>query len=99
MIENEHINKINELTSLVNATKLKLEEAEVKQKTIEDTSRNNTTKMEREIAILKQENTLLKSQNEELNNRIGEQKSYYENIIQNLENKAFSVDHEEFQKK
>ena len=90
-LENEHINKINELTSLVNATKLKLEEAEVKQKTIEDTSRNNTTKMEREIAILKQENTLLKSQNEELNNRIGEQKSYYENIIQNLENKAFSV--------
>ena len=98
-LENEHINKINELTSLVNATKLKLEEAEVKQKTIEDTSRNNTTKMEREIAILKQENTLLKSQNEELNSRIGEQKSYYENIIQNLENKAFSVDHEEFQKK
>ena len=41
-LENEHINKINELTSLVNATKLKLEEAEVKQKTIEDTSRNNT---------------------------------------------------------
>ena len=98
-LENEHINKINELTSLVNATKLKLEEAEVKQKTLEDTSRNNTTKMEREIAILKQENTLLKSQNEELNSRIGEQKSYYENIIQNLENKAFSVDHEEFQKK
>ena len=55
--------------------------------------------MERDIAILKQENQLLKSQNEELNNRINEQKSYYENIIQNLENKAFSVDHEEFQKK
>ena len=55
--------------------------------------------MERDIAILKQENQLLKTQNEELNNRINEQKSYYENIIQNLENKAFSVDHEEFQKK
>ena len=28
-----------------------------------------------------------------------DQKSYYENIIQKLENKAFSADHEEFKKK
>ena len=98
-LENENNTKLNELTSELNSLQLKLEEAEVKQKTIEDTSKTNLSKMERDIAILKQENQLLKTQNEELNNRINEQKSYYENIIQNLENKAFSVDHEEFQKK
>ena len=82
-LENENNNKLNELTSQLNSLQLKLEESEVKQKTIEDTSKTNLSKMERDIA-----NQLLKSQNEELNNRINDQKSYYENIIQNLENKA-----------
>ena len=55
--------------------------------------------MERENAILKQENTLLKAQNEEINKRNQEQKNYYENIISNLQTKAFQADSGEFQKK
>ena len=55
--------------------------------------------MEREIAILKQENTLFKNQNEEINKRYQDQKSYYENMISNLQTKAFDVDQEGLQKK
>ena len=55
-LENENNNKLNELTSQLNSLQLKLEESEVKQKTIEDTSKTNLSKMERDIAILKQEN-------------------------------------------
>ena len=98
-IESEYTTKIEELTSELKKSKLKLEENEVKSKTVEDSSRTEIKKMEREIAILKQENTLLKTQNDEVNKRNQEQKSYYENIISNLESKAFQVDHAEFQKK
>ena len=97
-LENEYISKIDELSSELKNAKMKIEENEVKQKTLEDTSRTKIKKMERENAILKQENTLLKNQNEEINKRLSEQKSYYENIISNLESKAFQVDHAEFQK-
>ena len=55
--------------------------------------------MESNIAILTQENNLLKTQNDEINKRNQEQKTYYENIVANLESKAFQVDHTEFQKK
>ena len=96
---NEFASKESDLTSELNAMKLKLDENEVNMKGIEDTYKTKLSKMEREIAILKQENSLLKTQNEELNARIADQKQYYENIISNLESKAFSVDHEEFQKK
>ena len=98
-LENEYITKIEELTSQLKKNKIKLEENEVKLKTLEDSSRANSKKLERDIALLKQENTLLKSQNDEINKRYTEQKSYYENIISNLETKAFQVDQVEFQKK
>lgn len=98
-MQSEFATKENDFQSEISALKLKIEENEVNMKSIEDTHRAEISKMEREIAILKQENSLLKSQNEELNGRITEQKKYYENIISNLESKAFSVDHEEFQKK
>ena len=51
---------------------------------MEDSKRNEISKLEREIAILKQENTLLKNQVDELNSSSAEQKAYYENIITNL---------------
>ena len=51
----------------------------VKNKTYEDT------------AILKQENTLLKTQNDEINKKNQEQKNYYENIISNLQTKFISL--------
>ena len=98
-LESELNQKIEELTSELKKNKLKLEENEVKNKTSEDSSRTQINKLERENAILKQENTLLKTQNDEVNKRSQEQKSYYENIISNLESKAFQVDHAEFQKK
>ena len=98
-LENELNAKIEELNSELKKSKLKLEENEVKSKTVEDSSRAEIKKMEREIALLKQENSLLKSQNEEKNKANQEQKAYYENIISNLETKAFQVDQVEFQKK
>ena len=55
--------------------------------------------MERENAILKQENTLLKTQNDEINKKNQEQKNYYENIISNLQTKAFQNESGESQKK
>ena len=98
-LENEYTTKIEELTSELKKNKLKLNENEVKNKTLEDSSRAEMKKMERENAILKQENTLLKAQNEEINKRNQEQKNYYENIISNLQTKAFQADSGEFQKK
>ena len=92
-LESELNQKIEELTSELKKNKLKLDENEVKNKTSEDSSRTQIKKLERENAILKQENTLLKTQNDEINKRSQEQKSYYENIISNLESKAFQVDH------
>ena len=98
-MQSEFTAKENDFQSEIKALKLKIEENEVNMKNIENTHRTEISKMEREIAILKQDNTMLKSQNDELNGRITEQKKYYENIISNLESKAFSVNHEELQKK
>ena len=58
---------------------------------MEDSSRTKIAELEKENAILKQENSLLKNQNEDINKRINEQKSHYENIIKNLETKVFQV--------
>ena len=77
--------KIEELSSELKNSKILLDENEVKNKTLEDSSRNEIKKMERENAILKQENTLLKNQNDEINKRYQEQKNNYENIIANLQ--------------
>ena len=98
-LENELGSKIEELSSELKKSKLLLNENEVKNKTLEDSSRTELKKMERENAILKQENNLLKTQNEEINKRNQEQKNYYENIISNLQTKAFQVDNGEIQKK
>ena len=98
-LENEYNTRIEELSSELKKNKLKLDENEVKNKTLENSSRTEIKKIETENAILKQENTLLKTQNEDINKRYQEQKAYYENIISNLETKAFQVDHAEFQKK
>ena len=68
-LENEYGSKIEELSSELKKSRLILNENEVKNKTMEDTSRNELKKMERENAILKQENNLLKTQNDEINKR------------------------------
>ena len=98
-LENEYGLKIEELSSELKKSKLLLNENEVKNKTYEDTSRAELKKMERENAILKQENTLLKTQNDEINKKNQEQKNYYENIISNLQTKAFQNESGESQKK
>ena len=98
-LENELGAKIEELSSELKKSKILLDENEVKNKTLEDSSRNEIKKMERENAILKQENTLLKNQNDEINKRYQEQKNNYENIIANLQTKAFQTDNGEIQKK
>ena len=98
-IQNELNIKLDEVTSENKKLKLKLEENDIKNKNLDEIRRAKMNKMESDIAILTQENNLLKSQNEEINKRTQEQKSSYENIIANLESKAFQVDHAEFQKK
>ena len=98
-MENDYINKINELNNKIKELKAKIEENEEKYKNLEDTTRTKITQLEKENAILKQDNSLLKNQNDDINKRLNEQKSHYENIIKNLETKVFQVDHKEFQKK
>ena len=98
-LENDYINKINDLNSEIKSLKLKIKELEGKLKNLDEKYRAKVSQLEKENAILKQENSLLKNQNEDLNKRIIDQKSHYENIIKNLETKVFQVDHSEFQKK
>ena len=98
-MHNDFTNKENEFNIIINKLQIQNEENEIKTKNMEDSHRALISKLEREIAMLKQENSLLKSQIDELNSNLNEQKVYYDNIISNLESKAFTVDHEEFQKK
>lgn len=92
-INSEYINKINLL-------KIKNEELEHKVKVNEEGSKSGHIRLEREYAVLKQNNEFLEIQVKDLNSSIEEMKRNHENIIQTLENKTFSnISHEEFQKK
>ena len=99
LAQNNYNKKITELQSEISRYKLKINELNVKIKSLEENNFNTKKKFERDLAINTQENNLLKNQNAELNKRISEQKTYYENMITKLENKAFQVDHTEFSMK
>jgi hypothetical protein len=97
--ENQKILEDN-FNSKENLYKIKLEEAELKAKTAEETMKNQVGKYERDAAILKQNNEHLEMSTKELNNQMEEMKKNHENIISALESKTFSmVGHDEFQNK
>lgn len=102
--KNKHINdfknKEQDFQSREQILKIKYEELEIKNKTLDDTYKNQITKIEREYAILKQNNEFLEIQAKELSNQLEEQRKNHENVIAALESKTFSmVGHDEFQKK
>jgi hypothetical protein len=102
--KNKHINdfknKDQDYLSKEQMLKIKLEEIEIKNKTLDDTCKNQISKLEREYAILKQNNEFLEIQAKELTNQMEEQRKNHENVIAALESKTFSmVGHDEFQKK
>lgn len=104
MERNKHLNDIKnkeqDFASKENLLKIKLEEMELKNKTLDDTYKNHIGKLEREYAILKQNNEFLEIQAKELTNQMEEQRKNHENVIATLESKTFSmVGHDEFQKK
>src|SRR5689334_11143020 len=80
--------------------KLKYDELELKLKTTEEHYKALIIKLERENAVLKQNNEFLEIQVKDLTAQMEEQRKNHENIIATLESKTFSmVGHEEFQKK
>ena len=98
-IESDYINQLKDSNSQIKNLKIKINELETNNKNLDDSSRTKIAQLEKENALLKQETSLLKNQNDDINKKIAEQKSHYENIIKNLEIKVFQVDHTEFQKK
>ncbi len=97
---NDLKNKANDFNTKENLLKIKYEEAELKLKVSEEGLKNQINKLEREGAILKQNNEFLEIQNKDLTTQIEDQKKAHENIISKLESKTFSmVGHDEFQKK
>lgn len=93
-------NKSEDFVSKENLMKIKLEEIEFKFKIKEESLKSEASKLEKDLAVLKQNNEFLEIQNKDLTNKMDEQKRAHENIIATLENKTFSmVGHEEFQKK
>ena len=98
-IESDYINQLKDSNSQIKNLKIKINELETNNKNLDDSSRTKIAQLEKENALLKQETSLLKNQNDDINKKIAEQKSHYENIIKNLETKVFQVDHTEFQKK
>jgi len=93
-------NKEQDYISRENMLKIKLEEMELKNKTLDDNFKNQVGKLERDCAILKQNNEFLEIQTKELTNQMEEQRKNHENVIAALESKTFSmVGHDEFQKK
>jgi len=98
--EDELALKENELNSTITSLKEKLGEAEGKNKSSDENSKNLIKKLQNEYALLKQSNEFLELQIKELNTQNEDQKKYYEKLISTLENKTFSmVGHDEFQKK
>lgn len=91
--------KADDANTKENLLKIKLEENELKFKVSEESLKTQANKLERELAILKQNNEFLEIQNKDLLNQMEEQKKAHEKIIATLESKTFSmVGHEEFQK-
>lgn len=93
-------NKSEDYSSNENLLKIKLEEVEFKSKINEDNFKAQLCKLERDSAVLRQNNEFLEIQNKDLLSQMDEQKKAYENIIATLQRKTFSVvGQEEFQKK
>lgn len=91
--EAEYSNKLSLL-------KIKNDELELQTKTNEENLKNQIIKLERENAVLRQNNEFLEIKVKDLSLGMEEQKKNHENIISSLESKTFSmVGHEEFQKK
>ncbi len=92
--------RADDFSTKENLLKIKLEETELKFKVSEESLKSQVNKLERELAILKQNSEFLEIQNKDLMNQIDGQKRAHEKIITTLESKTFSmVGHEEFQKK
>ena len=78
----------------------KIEELELKIKNSEDNFKGIILQIERENAILKQNNEFLELQLKELNNLMEEQKKSHESILSRLEMKSLNQEgHEEYTKK
>ena len=93
-------NKENDFLTKEKMINIKLEELEIKNKFNEENLKNQINKIEREAAVMKQNNEFLDIQVKELNTHMEDQKKAHENIISTLESKTFSmVGHQEFQKK
>lgn len=91
--------KENDWISKFNLLKIKHEEIELKFKNSEDNSKALSTKLERENAILLQNNQFLELQIKELNSTIEEQKKSLESILSTFESKSSMQGQEEYTKK
>jgi hypothetical protein len=101
--KNRHLedskNKEKEWNSKNNFLKIKYEELEMKIKNNDDNSKAVSIKLERDNAILRQNNEFLELQLKELNNQLDEQKRSNDSIMQALEAKSSSDQNQEYAKK
>ena len=88
-------NKENEWNSKNNFLKIKYEELELKVKNNDDNSKAVSIKLERDNAILRQNNEFLELQIKELTNQLDEQKRSHDSILAALESKASSLQGQE----
>ena len=91
----EFKNKENEWLSKNNLVKIKYEELELKIKNNDDNSKAVSIKLERDNAILRQNNEFLDLQIRELTNQIEEQKRSHDSILAALESKTSSLQGQE----
>ena len=96
-LEIEIKTKIDELKYESRKTKKKLEENEVKNKNFKDSTLKTIGKVEKDYMMLKQENSYLNKEVNDLSKRYQDEESYYENIISDLKSKVFHVDNAEKQ--
>jgi chromosome segregation ATPase len=92
--------KETEYSCKYNISLNKIEELELKMKNSEENSKSIIIQIERENAILRQNNEFLELQLKELNNLMEEQKKSHESILTRLEMKSSAEEgHEEYTKK
>ena len=88
-------NKENEWNSKNNLLKIRYEELELKIKNNDDNSKAVSIKLERDNAILRQNNEFLDLQIKELNNQLEEQKRSHDSILAALESRTSSLQGQE----
>ena len=88
-------NKENEWNSKNNLLKIRYEELELKIKNNDDNSKAVSIKLERDNAILRQNNEFLDLQIKELNNQLEEQKRSHDSILAALESRTTSLQGQE----